>query len=124
MGFQTTRKGEAKVAATRYDLVRCAISSGTVSLVLIIVAIGNGVCLFENSGQISMIAALFITLPRQLQIIQSVFSFFNLTLSWTETYAQLKGLGNVIHLGQVRSNSPQRFWNSGPCAGKTIPSFS
>jgi len=102
-----TRMGEARTAATRYDLVRSLISSGTVSLALIIVAIGNGIFLYENSHSVPMIAALFITLPRQLQIIQSIFAFFNLTLSWTGAHAQLKELQNVVQVSRSSGSSLQ-----------------
>lgn len=96
---------ESRNAATHYDLVRSVISSGTVSLALLIVAIGNGIILYENSQSLPMVAALFITLPRQLQIIQSIFAFFNLTLSWTGSYAQLKQLERIAHVGHASDSS-------------------
>jgi ABC-type multidrug transport system fused ATPase/permease subunit len=94
------RMGEARVAATRYDLVRSLISSGTVSLALLIVAAGNGIFIYENYHSLPLVAALLITLPRQLQIIQSIFAFFNLTLSWTGAYAQLKELEKIVQVSR------------------------
>lgn len=83
-------------AQVEYDLVRALISSGTVSVALLIVAAGNGLFLVENQNSLPMIAGLFATFPRQLQIIQSIFAFFNLALAWTGTYQQLKELGLMV----------------------------
>lgn len=99
------RMVDARSMATRYDLVRSLISSGTVSLSLLIVALGNGIFLYENAQSLPLVAALFITLPRQLQIIQSIFAFFNLTLSWTGAYAQLRELQKVIEVSQSDASS-------------------
>lgn len=96
---------QAKRAAARYDLIRSIISSATVSLALIVVAVGNGLFLLENKNNLPAIAALLITLPRQLQIIQSIFGFFNLALSWTGTYNQLKSLESVIALTDLESDN-------------------
>lgn len=100
-----TRMNDARNAAIRSDVVRSLISSGMVSVALLIVAFGNGVFLYENSKSLPMIAALFITLPRQLQIIQSIFAFFNLTLSWTGAHAQLKELENVVKVSSTGESS-------------------
>jgi ABC-type transport system involved in cytochrome bd biosynthesis fused ATPase/permease subunit len=99
------RMNKTKISATSYDLTRSLISSGTVSIALLIVATGNGIFLWENRQSVSLMAALLITMPRQLQIIQSIFAFFNLTLSWTGTREQLKELEKVIHISQQPNES-------------------
>lgn len=95
----------AKRSALKYDIIRSIISSVTVSVALAIVAIGNAIFILENRGNIAAISGLFITLPRQLQIIQSIFSFFNLTLDWSGTYAQLKELESIIHISKYSDDS-------------------
>ena len=99
------RMTKARTAATSYDLTRSLISSGTVSVALLIVAMGNGIFLWDNRERVSLMAALLITLPRQLQIIQSIFAFFNLTLSWTGTREQLRELEAVIRVSQKPNES-------------------
>lgn len=89
--FRHSRK-----AAASYDITRSVISSITVCVALLIVALGNGIFLWENQQNIPAVAALFITMPRQLQIIQSIFSFFNLTLSWNGVRNQLKTLEETL----------------------------
>lgn len=101
----TKRMTKARTAATSYDLTRSVISSGTVSVALLIVATGNGIFLWDNRESVSLMAALLITLPRQLQIIQSIFAFFNLTLSWTGTREQLRELEAVIRVSQKPNES-------------------
>lgn len=96
---------EAKKVATNYDLVRSLISSSTVVFALLIIAIGNSIYLYENVTNISAVAALIITMPRQLQIVQSIFNFFNLALSWTGARQQLKELENVILESELINNS-------------------
>ncbi len=95
----------AKSTATRYDGVRSLISSATVCVALVVVAIGNGIFLFENAEDVPKVAALLITLPRQLQIIQSIFAFFNLTLSWAGTSGQLKELEKIVRLSAADDES-------------------
>jgi len=96
---------KARSSATSYDIIRSLISSGTVSIALLIVATGNGIYLWENRESIPAVAALFITMPRQLQIIQSIFAFFNLMLSWTGAKDQLKALESVVQVSQATNES-------------------
>lgn len=91
----------SKKAHARYDLVRSMVSSGTVSVALLVVAAGNLIFLKENQSSLPIVAGLLATLPRQLQIIQSIFSFFNLSLAWTGAYQQLKELEAVINPGSL-----------------------
>lgn len=101
------RMNAARASATYYDIARSVISSATVSLALLVIALGNGIYILENQENITAIAALLITLPRQLQIIQSIFSFFNLMLSWAGTHDQLKALGAIIESSDKATDSIQ-----------------
>lgn len=103
----TERMKVARDSATAYDITRSLISSATVSVALIVVAFGNGMYVIENQQNIPAIAALFITLPRQLQIIQSIFAFFNLMLSWAGTHDQLKALASVVQSSETPADSIQ-----------------
>lgn len=96
---------ESKKSAAQYDLVRSLISGGTVSIALLVVATGNGIFLWENQSNLSVLVGLMITLPRQIQIIQSIFSFFNLSLAWTGAHQQLKELENILGVGQLPVDS-------------------
>ena len=85
-------------SAVKYDLVRSLVSSITVSLALLIIAFGNGVYLFENSKSVTGLAALIATLPRQVQIIQNIFAFFNIYLSWEGVRSRLVKLEEILFL--------------------------
>lgn len=50
-------------------------------------------------------AALMITFPRQLQIIQSIFAFFNLFISWSGSFNQLKSLGKIIDFSETKTDT-------------------
>ena len=102
------RLDEAQKSASRTELIRSVISSLAVAVALLIVATGNGIFLFENSNKLPAVAALIITLPRQLQIIQSIFGFFNLALAWTGTKAQLLELQNAARLSHGNKR-PEQF---------------
>ena len=90
--------------AVSYDITRSIVSGITVSAALIIISIGNGVYYFENSANLVAIAALLITFPRQIQIIQNIFAFFNLLLSWQGVREQLKQVTSIIDLSAKQKN--------------------
>jgi len=94
------RLAETSKAAVVYDRTRSVISSVTVSVALLVIGAGNGIFLYENQNEPPLIAALLITLPRQLQIVQNIFAFFNTYLSWIGVASQLNELGRVIEIGQ------------------------
>ncbi|WP_186649722.1 hypothetical protein [Fluviispira vulneris] len=63
--------------AVSYDLTRMTVSGVTVTVALFIISSGNGIFFIENNTNISAITALIVTFPRQIQIIQNIFAFFN-----------------------------------------------
>jgi ABC-type transport system involved in cytochrome bd biosynthesis fused ATPase/permease subunit len=98
--------------ATNRDAVSCDFwrslaSSITVSLALLLIAAGNGKYYVENNDNVSLIAALFVTFPRQLQIVQNIFSFFSLLLAWDGSRRQAKELQSTTELGLKTSDSEQ-----------------
>lgn len=101
----SSKINNAKTAAVHYNLIKSIISSGTVCLALFIVAAGNGIHLWSHRTSLPAIAALFITLPRQLQIIQSIFAFFNLVISWNGSLKQLTSLGAIVQRDNAKSDS-------------------
>jgi ABC-type bacteriocin/lantibiotic exporter with double-glycine peptidase domain len=90
----------AEGSAVRYDVTRSGVSSLTVSFALIIISTGNAIFYLENRTNLASIAALCITLPRQLQIVQNIFLFFNVFLSWKGAAQQLEKLAAVIYVAQ------------------------
>lgn len=101
----SSKINNAKTSAVHYNFVKSMISSGTVCLALLVVAAGNWIYLWNHRSSLPAIAALFITLPRQLQIIQSIFAFFNLAISWNGSFQQLTSLGAIIQPNDTKSDS-------------------
>lgn len=91
---------QAKDAAVSYDRTRTVASSLAVSLALLIIALGNGIYLRENQGHIAALTALLVTLPRQLQVIQNIFGFFGLYLSWQGLRSQFTELNSILSLSE------------------------
>lgn len=106
-GF-SQRLSSASESAVKYDLTRSLISSITVSVALIIIAIGNAIFLFENQSNVAALATLMITLPRQVQIVQFIFSFFNTYLSWKGVSYRLAELESVVRLADS-AESPEKY---------------
>ncbi len=98
--FHQTLKG-AKDAAAGYDRTRALVSSFAVTLALIVIALGNGVFLNEQRSNPGALAALIVTLPRQLHVIQNIFAFFGYILSWEGLRAQLKELEGILILSKT-----------------------
>ena len=61
----------------------------------------NGIFLKEQLDNPTAFAALLVSLPRQLQVIQNIFAFFGLTLSWEGLRAQLKELEEILGISQT-----------------------
>ena len=101
---------QARKTSVAYDRDRSLISSVTVSLALLIIAAGNAVFLLQHRDDVTLLAGLIITFPRQLQIIQNIFAFFNIYLSWSGVWAQLKQLERILNVGQTETNAA-RFVN-------------
>ena len=99
---------DAREGSARLERIRAALSSGAMIVALIIVAIGNGLFFLENLNRLPVVAALFVTLPRQIQIIQSIFSLYAFSLSWTGTLAQLKELESIVE-PQISLQDPTTF---------------
>ena len=99
---------DARKGSARLEMTRASLSSGAMIVALIIVAIGNGLFFLENLNRLPMVAALFVTLPRQIQIIQSIFSLYSYSLSWTGTLAQLRELESIVE-PQNSSPDPASF---------------
>ena len=85
-------------AAVRYDITRSIISGLTVSAALLLIAIGNAWYFAEHRTDIIGLSALLITLPRQLQTIQHIFSFFNVLISYKGVREQFEGIGRLFDL--------------------------
>lgn len=88
----------AEKAVVRYNLLRALISSLTVVLALLLVATGVWRYLSDNLDNSTRVAALLVTLPRQLQVIQSIFQFFGSVLEWHGSKARLAGLDTPLAL--------------------------
>ncbi|MGE0528985.1 MAG: hypothetical protein AB7G93_10455 [Bdellovibrionales bacterium] len=97
-----------RMSVVAYDLTRSLVSSVTVSLAVLFVAAGNGIFLLVNRDNGPQVAALIITFPRQLQIIQNIFAFFNIYLNWSGVREQLKQLDSVLGVSEV-SRDPTAF---------------
>ena len=98
---------KSKATATAYNGLRSAISGATVSAAMLIIATGNAIYLIENKRNMVAVAALIITMPRQLQIVQSIFGLFNDYLSWLGCREQLQSLEDIIvFAGQVDNPAP------------------
>ena len=85
-------------AAVSYDVTRSLISSATVSVAMVLIAVGNGIFLVHNQANTALVAALLVTFPRQLQIVQNIFAFFNVHLSWAGVAQQLERLAGLVTL--------------------------
>jgi ABC-type transport system involved in cytochrome bd biosynthesis fused ATPase/permease subunit len=72
-----------------------------------ILTAGNGIYYLENYEHLPAVAALFITLPRQLQIVQNIFALFDLLLSWQGVRQQLAQLEHTLSLTQVQKDLTQ-----------------
>jgi len=96
---------EASRGAVRADLTKSLISSATVSLALMVIALGNAIYFYENRLNLPMVAALLITLPRQLQVVQNIFAFFNMHLSWVGVSSQLREIAAFIEFAREPRDS-------------------
>ncbi|MFT5548106.1 MAG: ABC-type bacteriocin/lantibiotic exporter with double-glycine peptidase domain [Candidatus Azotimanducaceae bacterium] len=92
-----SKKYEQSVASTtKYNYVRSLVSSITVIAAILIVGYGNTQYIFENVGSSVAISSLIVTLPRQIQVIQSIFMFFSQALEVQGISSRLKGLSNPL----------------------------
>lgn len=89
--------------AISYSLVQSFVSGFAVISAL--VAVGGSVALHVHNSMadVGALAALVVTFPRQVQILQSLFSFFTELLAWEGMNARLKGLSAAL---QIRKPNP------------------
>lgn len=94
------RIGQSKQMSVAYDRKRMIVSSCAMTAALFIIAIGNGIFLSENRGDIAALSALLVTLPRQLQVVQNIFASFGFYMSWQGLAGQFRALENILNLDQ------------------------
>ena len=90
------RVSEAKTSAVRYDVIRATVSGATVAAAVLLISFGNARYFTANSGNLTALTALLVTLPRQLQTIQNIFAFFNMVLVYQGISVQFQSLRSLI----------------------------
>lgn len=81
-----------------YEITKSLISSGTTVLALLVIA-GGLVGFFQTHLQdIGKISSMIVTLPRQIQILQSVFMFFSLFLAWKGAMVRISEMSSSLDL--------------------------
>lgn len=85
-------------ALDRYNITKALISSGTVVLAFLLVCFGIGRYIFDHLDDVERLSAMIVTIPRQIQIIQSIFMFFGLYLAWVGSFERLKSLSTAIDI--------------------------
>lgn len=88
-----------------YNITKALVSSGTVSLAFVLICIGIGRFIYSHSGSIEQVSAMIVTLPRQVQIVQSIFMFFGLYLAWVGAFERLKELSTAIDITSLRNDA-------------------
>lgn len=92
----------------RYNVTRAIVSSGAVSVAFAIVCLGVAQYLYANMNDLSRVSAMIVTIPRQVQIIQSIFMFFGLYLAWVGSFERLKQLGNVLQVPSLKEQAADK----------------
>lgn len=81
-----------------YVIKRFLISIFTIVVALAVIGFFVGKYIFDNSNNVAALSAMVVTFPRQIQIIQSIFTFFAQTLEWHGIKMKLNGLDTPINL--------------------------
>lgn len=93
----------SSVSTVKYEVLVHGASALAMIIALIPVS-GAVIWLFyKNTANWAILAALVVTLPRQIQILQNIFTFFSQLMQWSGVYAKLKGL--LLSLNTTSYNS-------------------
>jgi ABC-type bacteriocin/lantibiotic exporter with double-glycine peptidase domain len=89
--------------AVTYVVKHSLISS--ITMVIALGVIGTFVALFlhNNWNNVAALSAMVVTFPRQIQVIQSIFSFFGQMLEWQGMKTKLQGLDKSMNIPTIDS---------------------
>lgn len=89
---------EAQKSAVKYEYITNLTSSIAMALALLPIAIVTILFFYINHNNYGALAALIVTLPRQIQIIQNIFAVFSHAVAWTGIKTKLAGLAASLDL--------------------------
>jgi hypothetical protein len=101
-GFAASLTAVRKALA-RYSLSRALIASGTTILALLCIFSALAGYIYQNIDNRLILTAVIVTLPRQVQIFQSILGFFDYLLQWKGISARLAGLSQPLAIPEFSS---------------------
>lgn len=104
---------EAQKSAIKYEYLTNLTSSIAMALALLPIAIVTILFFYINHNNYGALAALIVTLPRQIQIIQNIFAVFSHAVAWTGIKTKLLGLAASLDLpSQQQTINSKIMWGS------------